>query len=323
MKTIFKICLTLFFSALLFSCQDKRNVVDIGTHPTEWTDKNSDKFHGKAVIEGGTESCQSCHGEDNLGGISGVSCMGAGCHIHYPHPAGFTEVSSDNFHGQYIKNTLAWDMLTCQSCHGEDYSREINGTSCKTCHTGPEGPEECNTCHGSLSNIAPPRDLGKNISHTALGVGAHQIHVAETEVTRVMDCNRCHPEVLFFDDPNHIDDGIAEVIFDTLGTDGGRLTPTWDRNTGSCSETYCHGSFRFGSSGQIRGNSDPVIWTERKPSDPNAQCKFCHGLPPTGHIGQGSFNDPQSCNQCHGSVVNSNGEIANPSLHINRKENFN
>jgi predicted CxxxxCH...CXXCH cytochrome family protein len=322
MKMKLFICLMIILSFLVFSCKDKRNVVDIGTHPAEWSDPASEEFHGKAVLEDGTDGCKSCHEEDLSGGISGVSCKGSGCHAYYPHPAGFTEVSSADFHGQYIKNTLEWDMVACQNCHGEEYDREYNGTSCKSCHTGEEGPEECYTCHGSPSNNAPPRDLSKNVAHTALGVGAHQIHVAETEVARLLDCTRCHPSILSFDDPNHIDgDGVAEVIFDTLATDGGRLTSVWIREMVSCEDIYCHGSFRLGSNNQIRGNQGPVIWTEKNPA--SAKCEFCHSLPPAGHMGGGIYTDPQSCNQCHASVVNSEGEISNPTLHINRKPNFN
>jgi len=321
MKMITILCFSMILALLTFSCSEKKSVADVGTHPTGWTDQNSEQFHGTVVIDAGNEGCTACHGSDFQGGTSEVSCYSSECHEHYPHPPGISDVNSESFHGQYIKNSLGWDMIPCQSCHGEDYDREIQETSCRSCHTGPDGPEECNTCHGSPTNDAPPRDLSKNITHTFLGVGAHQIHVAETQVARLLDCTRCHLEVLSYDDPNHIDDGIASVIFDTLGTDGGRLTPVWDRNNATCSEVYCHGAFRFGSNGQIRGNNNPVTWTEKNP-DP-AACDLCHGLPPQGHFGGGVYTTPESCNQCHGSVVNSDGEIENPELHINRKENFN
>lgn len=321
MKMIIMFCFLITLGLLVFSCAEKKTPADVGAHPTEWNNKNAEQFHGKVVTEDGNASCVGCHGTDFQGGVSGVSCYSSQCHVIYPHPAGFNIVSSAEFHGQYIKNSQGWDMVPCQSCHGEDYDREFQTTSCRSCHIGPDGPEECNTCHGSPTNDAPPRDLNKNISHTFLGVGAHQIHVAETQVARLLDCTRCHREVLSYDDPNHIDDGIASVIFDTLGTDGGRLTPLWNRDTGSCSDVYCHGAFRFGSSGQIRGNSDAVIWTERNTG--SEKCEFCHGLPPQGHFGQGVYTTPGSCAQCHGSVVNSDGEIINPDLHINRKANFN
>ncbi|MBN2364706.1 MAG: hypothetical protein JXL67_00960, partial [Calditrichaeota bacterium] len=79
-------------------------------------------------------------------------------------------------------------------------------------------------------------------------------------------------------------------------------------------------AFQFGSR-PITGNTEPVIWTEK--SDITEKCTFCHGLPPTGHFGQGNFTTPGSCAQCHGSVVDVNGQIINKDLHINGQANFN
>ena len=320
MKKTSIILISLIIMVIAISCSEKNIPTDVGAHPEAWNNANSEQFHGTAVLDGGNDACTSCHGTDFLGGNSGVSCYGSGCHVYYPHPNGFSEISSMNFHGNYIRSELiTWNIRVCKSCHGDNYEREFSGTSCRTCHTGADGPEECNTCHGSPANTAPPRDLVGNVVKDSLGVGAHQIHVAETQVTNVYDCAACHPNIVNFDDPDHIDDGIAEIIFDELGTDGGRLSPIWDRTNGTCSDVYCHGSFQLGNSGNIRGNSDPVVWTEQV-ANPEA-CVFCHQLPPQGHFGQGQYNTPGSCAQCHGSVVNANGEIIDKSKHINRLPN--
>jgi predicted CxxxxCH...CXXCH cytochrome family protein len=315
MNRISFITICVILALAIFSCSEKKDITDVGAHPEAWSNASSEEFHGNAVIEGGNESCTSCHGTDFMGGSSGASCYGSSCHAVYPHPEGFSNISAEMFHGNYLKTELTWDMGPCKNCHGDNYERELSGVSCRSCHTGSEGPEECNTCHGSPSNIAPPKDLNGNVRNDSLGVGAHQIHVAETMVTNVYDCAGCHPNIVNFDDPNHIDDGIAEIIFNSLATDDGRLIPEWDRTAGTCSDVYCHGAFEFGNAGQIVGNSDPVIWTD-KVANPEA-CVFCHSLPPQGHFGQGQYNTPGSCAQCHGSVVNANGEIINPSLHIN------
>jgi hypothetical protein len=311
----------IFLILIVSSCSEKQKVLDVGAHPDVWTDASSEEFHGKAVVESGKESCASCHGTDFEGGTSKVSCKGSGCHTIYPHKAGFSEMSSDDFHGQYIKNALNWNLAPCQTCHGESYDQAINGVSCKTCHTATAGPEACNTCHGSLSNIAPPQDLSNNTQNTAIGVGAHQIHITTSDITQVYSCGMCHTKVNNFDDPNHIDGtGHAEVIFADLATNSGELSSSWDHNNASCSQVYCHGSFAFGSGGQITGNSDPVVWTAVNP-DP-AACDFCHALPPAGHPGQGIYTTPGSCALCHSSVVNSDGLIINTFLHINGEANF-
>ena len=295
----------------LYSCSEKQSTLDVGTHPEDWNNPQSEIFHAKTVLEAGSESCQDCHGSDYLGGTSGVSCYQ--CHASYPHP--------DTFHGNFIKVApVSWDIRTCRSCHGEDYSGGSYAPSCTTCHSGDDGPETCNTCHGSSTNIAPPQDLSNNTVNTAVGVGAHQIHVATTAVTRVYSCTMCHVEVSEFEDPDHLD-GIehAEVVFGELATDSGELSTDWDRAAATCSEVYCHGSFALGSDGDITGKSDPVVWTETNP-DP-AACDFCHELPPAGHP-QVPDTTPGSCAECHGSVVNSSGVIIGKNLHINGEGNF-
>lgn len=303
----------------LYSCSEKQDALDVGTHPEGWNNPQSEIFHAKTVVEAGSENCQDCHGTDYLGGTSGVSCYQ--CHGSFPHPVGFADINSPGFHGEFIKvSPVLWNIRSCQSCHGEDYRGGAYAPSCTTCHSAEDGPEACNTCHGSSTNIAPPQDLSNNTINTAIGVGAHQTHVATTTITRVYSCTMCHTEVSEFDDPDHFD-GIehAEVIFGELATDSGELSTSWNRTTASCSQVYCHGSFTLGSGGQITGKSDPVVWTEVNP-DP-AACDFCHDLPPAGHP-QVPDTTPGSCAQCHGSVVNSNGVIINKFLHINGEGNF-
>ena len=313
----------IFIVLMQSSCSEKNDMLTVGTHPQGWNDQSSEKFHGRAVLEGGKEQCATCHGQNFQGGTSKLACYGSGCHLYYPHPAGFAELSSASFHGEVIKSQLKWDIMDCQRCHGADYAGGSSGVTCRDCHTGPDGPEECNTCHGNELNIAPPQDLSNNVSRDSLGVGAHQIHVATTMITRVYLCTACHVAVNNVDDPIHIDTTPGtEFAFSALATDNGRLTPVWNRTNGSCSQVYCHGSFRFGSVGNpITGNADPVVWTAQNP-DP-AACNFCHALPPTGHIGQGQYTTPGSCATCHGSVVTTSGMIINKSLHINGQPNFN
>lgn len=309
---------------IMNGCSEKKDITDVGTHPQDWNNQESPQFHGELVKEAGPESCQSCHGVNYQGGETEISCFS--CHSNYPHPEEFREALSPDFHGPYLKNVLNWDLGACRSCHGMDYAGGDSEVSCKTsgCHIQASGPEACNTCHGDFSNpgqIAPPEDLDKNAAHTAIGVGAHQIHVSRTEVTVTYRCSSCHPPLMGLNDPNHIDDTPnAEIMFSVLATDSGRLNPVWNRTNASCSDVYCHGAFQFGSR-PITGNTEPVIWTEK--SDITEKCTFCHGLPPTGHFGQGNFTTPGSCAQCHGSVVDVNGQIINKDLHINGQANFN
>ncbi len=319
MKTL--LGLSIIFVIFLYSCSEKKDSLSVGTHPEGWNNPQSAQFHARVVLESGYESCQSCHGADFKGGTSQISCYQ--CHGNFPHPVGFAALSSPDFHGEFIKQPpLNWNIRECRSCHGLDYSGRSYAPSCNTCHTAVNGPEACHTCHGSSANSAPPQDLSNNTTNTEIGVGAHQKHVATTVITTLYGCDMCHVQVAHFDDPNHIDDTPnAEVFFADLATRSGQLNASWNRATASCSEVYCHGAFALGSGGQIRGKSDPVVWTQVNP-DP-AGCNFCHNLPPTGHFGQGIYTTPGSCATCHGSVVNANGVIINKALHINGQPNFN
>ena len=130
-------------------------------------------------------------------------------------------MSSQMFHGNYIREN-GWSMENCVNCHGEDYDGGASGVACYKCHQ--QGPEACNVCHGNNEHIHPPEDLENNIETSALGVGAHEIHLAR------YDCSLCHSVPDGFDDPAHIDQPPAEV----------NEQWTWDREAATC-VTFCHG----------------------------------------------------------------------------------
>ncbi len=316
----------IFISAfLIISCSKKQETLEVGTHPADWNNLQSAQFHGLAVTQTGPGSCQSCHGTAYEGGTSGISCYT--CHASFPHPEGFLQAGSPNFHAKYIKNEINYNIIMCQNCHGNSYAGGSSGVSCKTagCHTEAAGPEACNTCHGNLRNpsqIAPPRDLNGNTSHTATGVGAHQKHVADPEVTNPLTCSACHPQIVNFTDPEHINSTPgAQMQFSALATDNGRLSLVWNRDNATCASVYCHGWFEFKktdapdylqfafTADAMVGKQATVVWTAE-----NDDCDFCHGLPPTGHIPSTVVN---GCASCHANVISSDGEIINKSLHIN------
>lgn len=315
MKKISQLFILIIIALICFSCSEKKDFPEVPTHPDGWVDQQSEQFHGKAALEGGTDQCASCHGQNYSGGPSDVSCYGSGCHISFPHPDGFAAISSPNFHGEFLKTQLNWNILQCKTCHGSNYAGGNTGVSCRECHVGANGPEQCNTCHGSDLNNAPPRDLNNNFSQDSLGVGVHQKHVATTVITNVYNCDACHVSVKNFSDPMHIDNTPgAQMLFSSLATDNGRLNTSYDASTGTCGDVYCHGSFVFVyDTLTIVGKNRTVSWT----SENTEGCRYCHGLPPQGHAGQDIFIDPRSCALCHVSVVNPDGTIKDKRKHIN------
>ncbi len=313
-------------AAVMTGCLDERSTLEVATHPEGWNEKSSTDFHGAAVLSNSLslESCRSCHGENFQGGTSNLSCFAAGCHAVFPHPEGFAEKMSPNFHGEFIAEMLQWNILDCQSCHGNDYAGNgVSEKNCLTCHQDVDGPENCSTCHGSAGNPAPPRDLSKNIRVSARGVGGHQVHLSgDTWSTATMKCNTCHTVPQQYAEGGHIDSSPrAELNFGPLATFGGKVEPVYDRDAASCANVYCHGAFEFPKSESqypwayteesIRGNNPKLFWTT--PDAGQAFCGTCHGLPPKGHIAAAS------CESCHSRVVDRNFNIIDKSLHINGK----
>lgn len=312
-----KFILIIAIFLLFYGCSEKVTDVDVDSHPAAWAEEDNNNFHGTYVLENGTRSCQTCHGELFDGGTSKVSCRT--CHALYPHDPEFALLSSANFHGQFIRDN-DWDLSECQSCHGESFNLPSTETSCLTCHTSPGGPIACNTCHGSMNNIAPPQDLSNNLETTFPGVGAHQLHLGVSEFTSNMGCTSCHVLDYDFYASAHIDgDNQVELVFDDLATNSGSVNPEYNFSNATCSNVYCHGNFVFlrdesdnswAYNNDMVGNNPVVDWTVVDGSQ--ISCGSCHDLPPEGHKPYS-----QSCHLCHSQVVDENFNIINKTLHIN------
>lgn len=320
--------LFLFAVVLLFSCSEKKEPLETSTHPEGWSMESSADFHGAVLASQSMslQSCQSCHGENYMGGTSNVSCYSSGCHTNYPHPAGFENPATLNSHDEYLVETN-WDLIQCQSCHGANYDgMGVSEKSCLSCHTAPNGPEACNTCHGSSDNPAPPEDLRGNTNTTSQTVGAHQEHLVGTtwSTYKQGECSKCHVTPDNYDAPAHVlfdDTPHAEVPFGGLATMNGELNTSYDRLNAKCDNVYCHGAFEFKKSDSdypwayadsvITGNNPTLYW--KYVGTGQALCGSCHGLPPRGHVAA------NTCGGCHGDVVDDNFNITNKFLHINGK----
>jgi hypothetical protein len=295
------------------SCVKCHTSVDV--HQEGIKDPNSDNFHGKFIannLSGQMNNCGTCHGPSYQGGIVSPSC--AICHSTIPvHVSGIVNPGSSNFHGKYIAANLNWDMRECGSCHATDFSGGLVAPSCLTCHTGTNGPEACNTCHGDFSDpskIAPPRALNGSTDPSYHGVGAHASHLYNNNLGSNIRCSTCHtfPQSVYA--PGHIDnsDGKAEINFGRLAVQGG-ANPTYDFTSNNCSNTYCHGNFVFyrDSSNQgkkyiytsatITGNNYSTKWN--KVDGSQMACGTCHGLPPTGHLNPNPPFQLTDCYYCH------------------------
>ncbi len=337
----------------LVGCSDLKNDLPslvapgVQAHRADWVDTSSAGFHGKLVraANGDVQECLKCHGLNYQGGTSRVSCVSchqaAGASLH---GRGWTDPSSTNFHGNTVRSA-GWDMRSCQSCHGVLYDGGKVGVSCRQCHSGGAGPENCATCHGSATTPAPPRDLSKNTAKSAPGVGAHQMHLSGSSIAGPIACGECHAVPSSAYQSGHIDSSPgAELRFNSLGNTVTNMPGTIDydpelplfspsssyiQGTLKCSNSYCHGSFKNGNT------TFAPTWNDITTA--SGACGTCHGnvsapldtlgtryLPKT--TAQGGTHPSVAglgirCNVCHAEVVDANFRIINTAKHINGKLN--
>ena len=95
----------------------------------------------------------------------------------------------------------------CSHCHSQVVDEDLNIVA-KELHVNGEVEYEapaCNTCHGDETSDAPPLDLDGNRSPTAIGVGAHRVHLGGGENGRPLACAECHRVPERTDSPAHAD----------------------------------------------------------------------------------------------------------------------
>ncbi|MBI5490284.1 MAG: CxxxxCH/CxxCH domain-containing protein [Deltaproteobacteria bacterium] len=236
--------------------------------------------HGAGLLPGGSNTSPAWAVVDGTQAACGT------CHglpPDPPHPASENCIAC---------HPLRFDNPTRYHVDGEV---EVTGTS-------------CNGCHGSEANPAPPVDTSGNSGTAAVGVGAHQSHLATGSSWHAdVACSECHVVPGTIDAPGHLDTLLpAELTFGPRATAGGAAP---DFNGTSCTGVYCHGATLSG------GSLTAPAWTTVDGTQ--AECGTCHGLPPTeGHP------VASHCSYCHPSVVDDALTIVNPALHVNGRTDY-
>ncbi len=149
------------------------------------------------------------------------------------------------------------------------------------------GPLGCSSCHGSDANPAPPLSTSGESATTAIGVGAHQAHLADGALRRAVGCASCHavPATAL-----HAD-GTVDLAWSALAG-----SVTWDRSAATCS-TYCHGATLAAG-----GTNTLPVWTLVGAGQ--TACGTCHGSPPPA-----PHPANPRCSGCHPETVDAQGEI--------------
>lgn len=205
---------------------------------------------------------------------------------------------------------------SCGSCHGvPPTGLHPQRSDCGTCHSAvmdlagnfiaPErhvdgtldlGPLQCNTCHGTTVDGAPPRDVAGGDATSLRGVGAHAAHLQASATHGPVACSECHRVPTAWDLPGHVDTALpAEIVFGGLAVSSG-ASPQYLGETASCAGTYCHAGYT-------------PVWTNPRSSE--QACGSCHALPP-------AFPHPQNndCSLCHGVVIDAQMRFLMPDLHV-------
>ncbi len=201
-------------------------------------------------------------------GFTCAACHPCGKRIPGGHAQPWMDTASPSFHAFQANQGLA----ACAICHGPalDGVGGAVSVSCGQCH-GTAWRTDCALCHGSLTSAAPPKATWGQAAD-AVRVGAHAAHLGATHgLSQPIACAACHVVPADALSPGHVDGAAAEVTFTGLAIAPG-LLPAWDRTTGTCASTYCHGATLSG------GAAPAPIWTRADGTD--RACNACHGAPP-------------------------------------------
>jgi len=190
----------------------------------------------------------------------------------------------------------------CSACHGAvvDEQNRIIRAELHVNGQVESSDGQCTTCHGSGDDPAPPRDTTGHTAQTAIGVGAHQAHLAST-LGRSLACSECHQVPEKAEDEGHIEGLPARVqLVGVAATE--KHVPVWRPTERTCTDSWCHGPSPGGA------QSSPS-WTEPV----TLGCTSCHGSPPPAPHPQS-----EQCSACHARTVGSdNHTIIDLKRHVN------
>ena len=243
-------------------------------HPANWV-----STHREFALPDGT-LCMECHGDDLLGGTSGVSCStdsfnGQSCHGSGPafHPADWLDSSltGNAWHGDAYDNGFLVNGLDCVDCHEPPDLDDPVGGKCIICHftlsggRSPGGWAHASTLHSSFANS--PEET--------VCVACHDVNISFGNQT---SCHNCH------DIPTH----------DVEYLDHDLDVPDSSDFTTLCST--CHAI-----TGTSPNADAPECVTCHTVGSPYTQtnCTSCHGQPPNTGKHNKHDNEGASCDDCH------------------------
>jgi predicted CxxxxCH...CXXCH cytochrome family protein len=276
-------------------------------------------------VTGAQVLCDSCHGNPPTKGHTASNTQCSSCHaavvnsankiiapkLHIDgkisatgsHPTGYNAASvhSPDFYK---------DPSACKACHGSNLTGG-SAKGCDSCHKIKTWLTSCTYCHGGTDNQtgAPPEDVAGKTATTVPGVGRHSSHAADGASHVAFSCAMCHGKTYTSAlDPGHLGLAPADIAFTGLAKGSSySFTTYW------CSNVYCHGNGKPGSSGK-------ALWI----GSLSGGCSACHddqtagsGTTLSGKHKKHLVDKGLKCNDCHQCVVNGSNQIISKAKHVN------
>jgi hypothetical protein len=151
-------------------------------HPQGWIDTHASQAMANL------SACTTCHEMTPLKAGNGVpGCMTSECH-HKATP----NFADAHIHGPAAKRAFdatGGGLVSCQLCHGQDFSGGASGVSCQSCH-GVPAPHPANW-RSKTSNDPDP--------------AKRYLHSSKTHTSNAPVCYQCHYWAPGLSNPNNVD----------------------------------------------------------------------------------------------------------------------
>ena len=240
-----------------------------------------------------TLSCTSCHGAPPA--LTASSHHPANTDCATCHGAGYTATTV--VAAAHVDGAVALSRSGCTLCHGDLTQTAVDATSMR--------------CGARLQRRG--RRHHRRHRGELAAVGAHAAHLTGTRWrATALACSECHTIPGAGDVAHATGTGSggarATVAFGALATTGSITTAAYAGSTtaasgngaGTCSNAYCHGNFKNGTTTAAPSWLGGTI---------AAACGSCHGLPPGG-----THPANANCSNCHSGYTAS---TVNPAAHMN------
>jgi predicted CxxxxCH...CXXCH cytochrome family protein len=309
----------------------------LGGHPAGWRDP---ALHGAAAksqpgLDSGFSSCQSCHGTDFAGGVSGVSCFTASratgpCHVTNGVPVGapHSPIPWRTYpaptHTDTVADEAGLNAAVCALCH--THGANLRNPIITTYGTGNPGCFNSTLCHGQMGHPtgwADPNNHGSTAK--ANMTYCQQCHADNrfggpgsnprfnVQLGRLVDaalgntgCEVCHAPLAAH--PRVLQIPAAFGVITTITPTG---TPWYLHCKASPSGfdacNRCHGANLDGVGGATGATGCTFCHQSGLPTTLK-NCASCHGATPNGtiypniafaHPRHASLNVADKCGECH------------------------